>query len=308
MKVSFIVCYSSTKAMTLFDKTSWPIQDTNHDEAILLITKRLLEQISSIPIEKEILLMDNTGDFPTDWKVPDLKVIPSHGSWDREEMIKNSHIFENIKENPIHYPDGHYGPYPLELKWSNQAETTAMAYNHGLSLATGDYIILQHNDTYYLSNGELIKDVIDLLESEGYEYITVDKKPFKHKKYEKYEYFADCYWFLCRKDFYTKHNIWVDWKRGDNNHLATIVCYDKGLKYLHLPGYYENKEHRLFKYNRSIYDKHFPGNINLSKKGALFNLHTINENPFLVHIKGGTGLRKSEIIKESLKLIDEENL
>ena len=37
MKVSFIICYSSTKAMTIFDNKSWPIQDTYHDESILAI-------------------------------------------------------------------------------------------------------------------------------------------------------------------------------------------------------------------------------------------------------------------------------
>lgn len=295
MKVSFIICYSSTKTMAIFDTKSWPIQDTYHDESILAITKRLLEQISSIPIEKEILLMDNTGDFPTDWEVPDLRVIPSHGSWTKEELVNNSYIFENVKENPMHYPDGHFGSYSLELKWSNAPETTAMAYNHGLYLATGDYIVIQHNDTYYLSDGELIKDAIDLLESESYEYITVDKKPTKQEKYEKYEYFADCYWFLCRGDFYKKHNIWVDWKRGDNNHLATITCYDKGLKYLHLPGYFGNKEH-THEYNKSYGYR------------TLFNLHTINENPFLIHIKGGTGLRKSKVIWETIHLINEGNL
>ena len=69
---------------------------------------------------------------------------------------------------------------------------------------------------------QLIKDAVSTLEENNYEYITIDKRPLKDATFKGMNYFADCYWFLCRKDFYTKHNIWVDWCRGDNNHLATI--------------------------------------------------------------------------------------
>ena len=111
------------------------------------------------------------------------------------------------------------------------------------------------------------------------EKITIDKKPPKGVSPKGYDYFADCYWFLCRGDFYSKHNIWVDWIRGDNNHLATITCYDKGLKYLHLPGFYETKET-----NRKKFLKQHNFNLNVG------NLHTFNDKPFLIHRKGGTGL------------------
>ena len=99
-------------------------------------------------------------------------------------------------------------------------------------------LVLQHNDTLYIEN--YLEKQIKLLEKENYEYITIDKKPPKKVSPNGYDYFADCYWFLCRKDFYSKHNIWVDWIRGDNNHFKTITCEDKGLKYLHLEGFFEN--------------------------------------------------------------------
>ena len=160
-----------------------------------------------------------------------------------------------------------------------------MAYNHGLTIATGDYFIIQHNDTRYLFDNfdsyTLIYEFISELEDGKYEYITIDKKPPKNTSPDGYDYFADCYWFLCRKDFYYKHNIWVDWIRGDNNHLATITCKDKGLKYLHLPGFYGTKET-----NKREFFKKYNYNTNEGR------LHTFNDKPFLIHRKGGTGLHR----------------
>ena len=65
MKVSFIICYSSTKPMTIFDPSSWKKRNSELEEKILLSTNNLIKQILTIPIDKEILLMDNSGDFKT---------------------------------------------------------------------------------------------------------------------------------------------------------------------------------------------------------------------------------------------------
>ena len=151
----------------------------------------------------------------------------------------------------------------------------SMAFHLGTQEAKGEYIVLQHNDTEYLfdrySEKEVIHDAINLLERENYEYITVDKKPPKGNSPYGYDYFADCYWFLCRGDFYSKHNIWVDWKRGDNNHLATITCKDKGLKYLHLPGFFETKEHDKFEFNQKyVYNSKDGNNFLKAFKKDLF--------------------------------------
>ena len=71
----------------------------------------------------------------------------------------------------------------------------------------------------------------------------------------------------------------MDWARGDNNHLATITCFDKGLKYCHLPGWFENNES----------DKHYFNNT-YNFESSAGNLHIFRGRPFLIHLKGGTGL------------------
>ncbi len=97
-------------------------------------------------------------------------------------------------------------------------------YNRGIKEAKGDYFVLQNTNTKYIFDGFsregnitnpaiiLIAEALELLLSKSYEYITIDKK------------LENCYWFLCRKDFYLKNNI----KK------------DEELKYLHLPGFFES--------------------------------------------------------------------
>lgn len=279
MKISFIVCYSSTKPMTVFDSKSWPVRDSNLDQIVSQSTNKLIKQILEIPVEKEVLLMDNSGDFITDIIDKDLTVIKTHGSWTDSEFKENLHLFENIKDRIV-----------TTFKSNDQAQTTALAYNHGINIATGDYIILQHNDTQYLFNeypkDKVLPDAIKLLEDNNYEYLSIDKKPSKETSPKGIDYFADCYWFLCRGDFYKKHNCWVDWGRGDNNHLATIRCYEKKLPYLHLPGFYEGHykpEGEEFKKQIKL---KYPQFNNTSR-----NIHTLNDIPFLIHCKGGTGLK-----------------
>jgi len=45
MKVSYIICYSSTWPMTKFDPTSWQEPDLELDKKILNQTNKLLQQI-----------------------------------------------------------------------------------------------------------------------------------------------------------------------------------------------------------------------------------------------------------------------
>ena len=267
-KVSYILVWSDTNTMNRNDSENYKV-DESINKKLLYQTMYLIDQILELnPFE--ILIMDNEGNFPTH-ENPFVKVIPSYQSvgyldGERPEWLNKINI-EDYTE------DKHF----------DAAKSTAMAYNHGLTIATGDYFIIQHNDTKYLfenySSTKVIKDAIELLEKENYEYITIDKKPPKSASPEGYDYFADCYWFLCGGDFYSKHNIWVDWIRGDNNHLATITCKDKGLKYLHLPGFYETYETDRPEFNNKYFFE--------TKCG---NLHTLNDRPFLIHRKGGTGL------------------
>lgn len=257
MKISFIICYSSTTPMTIFDKKSWPKPNIELDKAILKATNKLLSQIIEIDLYKEILLLDNSGDFKTDIVSDQLKII---------------NTYKEVKKD-------------LEIK--NQAQVTAEAYNIGLFNATGNYIIIQHNDTEYLNEyyptRDFLLDAIDKLNGEKYGYITVDAKPSKSGNPEN-NFYADCYWFLCNGTFYADHRINVDYKNGDNNHLATITCREKQIKYLHLPGYYEIG---LGEHHKMMLKKDYPGLFR-----SPYNIHTYNGIPFLKHYKGGTGLKR----------------
>ena len=260
-KVSYILVWADTNSLNRIDPNYYE-KNKRVDDELLKHTLELIQQILEMnPLE--ILVMDNEGNFPKQ-ENPLIRVIPSYQTYDftkeRPDWLKQINI------------DDYY-----EDKNMNHAKCLAMAYNHGIIESSGEYLVLQHNDTLYLDN--FMEEQIELLEKENYEYITIDKKPVKFEELSDYEYFADCYWFLCRKDFYSKHNIWVDWIRGDNNHLATITCKDKKLKYLHLPGFFENKEHDSYDFNKKYgYN---------SKDG---NVHIFNDKPFIIHRKGGTGL------------------
>tara|TARA_A100001515_G_scaffold144177_1_gene147454 strand:- start:879 stop:1676 length:798 start_codon:yes stop_codon:yes gene_type:complete len=253
------------------DSKSYSV-DEEVNQKLLRHTLDLIDQILEMN-PHEILVMDNEGNFPKhDNQL--VKVILSYQSAGYFEGLPISQ--SRVQNRPSWLNEINIEDYVEDVDF-NAAKSTAMAYNHGIIESSGDYLVLQHNDTLYLDN--VIEEQIELLEKENYEYITVDKKPVKFKELEKYEYFADCYWFLCRRDFYSKHNIWVDWIKGDNNHLATITCHDKGLRYLHLPGFYENDET-----NKWDFFKKYNYNTNEG------NLHTFNNKPFLIHRKGGTGL------------------
>ena len=153
---------------------------------------------------------------------------------------------------------------------------------------------MQHNDTKYLfdtySKETVIWDALKMLMENNYEYLSIDKKSVKNKNFKEYndrvEYCADCYWFLCKKEFFTKHFIWIDWNRGDNNHLATYTCENKNLKYKHLPGFYEGSDN----VENKFWYEYFRDRYNYETNGIRF--HLLNNKPFIAHLKGGTGLKK----------------
>jgi len=252
MKISFIICYSSTWPMTVFDKEMHPEVDKELDKKILEQTNRLIKQILGFRnLAKEIILVDNSNDFVTDINSDHLFV------------IKGAEVTED----------------------NNQAKITAEAYDIGIKRAKGTHLVIQHNDTQYLTDyyppDELFVDFVKTLDDFRLEYITVDTKPSKSASQEE-SFYADCYWFLCRADFYTKHDIKVGYLKGDNNHDATITCIKKKLKFLHLPGYYEiglDMNHHI------NLRRNYPGLGKLSG-----NIHTLFNIPFLYHYKGGTGL------------------
>jgi hypothetical protein len=277
MKFSFIIVYSNTKGMATFDTRSWPSRNYELEKKIIIQTNKLLTQIQSIPIEKEILLMDQSNDFVREGSMEDLQIIPTY------QYYLENNLMDDFKID-LHIGDS-YERNIFENTDQNQA--TAIAYNHGISLATGDYFVIQHNDTQYSfvehDPSTLFYEFVDYLHENDLQYLTIDKKSIKNRDYpewnDKIEYYADCYWFFCKSDFYTKHNIWIDWKRGDNNHLSTIFCLNNNLKFEHLPGYYENgKEEAIYWWKKLVKNKNE------------LQTHIFKEKVFLYHYKGGTGL------------------
>lgn len=279
MKVSFIIQFSS-----LNTPTGLYFNDEESNPLIQDMTIRLVEQIKTIPIDKEIILVDGTGDY-NGKDDPEITYLKGPQYYLERKLEHNFDWLnrEYIRDYRQGTPAGH-------------CQFCSLGFQAGIEVATGDYLILQHNDTQYMFDhypaDRVIVDAIEKLEGENYEYITVDKKHIKpnwktHPDYlESIEYFADAYWFLCRKDFYKKHNIYVDWSRGDTNHLATIACERAGLKYLHLPGYYEDKQFRDEEFNNRMIKEY---GLELWNKGKL---HILNNRLFLLHVKGGTGLNR----------------
>lgn len=275
MKVSFIIVTSSTKKFVEYDSKSWPERNTELEVKLNLQTNKLISQILTLPLDKEIIVVDNTGDFILTKNDSRVKIVEGYGIvYKKDGFLKDFSYITDI------------------VPGYNHTVSCSMSFNIGLKHATGDYIIMQHNDTNYLfdyyGSNKMVNDAIELLEYKKYEYVTVDKKPPKDTSPKGIEYFADCYWFLCKKDFYEKHGIWVDWERGDTNHLATLTCVEKKLPFLHLPGFYEldssfeGKAWRAYALQKGL-------NSNT-------NIHYLNRKPFLEHYKGGTGL--SKVIKE----------
>jgi len=282
MKVSFIIVFSTTQRIQLTVKDETYPNDSELDRLIIKDTKELLTQIQSIPIEKEILLVDNTGDFPSDFYLRDLRVIEGIQSLFYKDK---STYFKWFKKIPILSEKTNLNDFH-----ANHTAFTSLAYQQGLEQAQGEYVIMQHNDTEYLFDyfaaDRIIVDTINYLEQNNLSYLTIDKKPPKQSSPEGIDYFADCYWFLCKRDFYDKNKIYIDWDLGDTNYLATVTCVEKGLSYEHLPGFYEGKiikdSNNTAEWKSNLLEK-YPELLPLS-----VNIHTFKDIPFLLHVKGGT--------------------
>lgn len=291
MKFSFIIVYASTRHFIKFDPKSWKSRDYELEKHITYHTNKLLTQIQSIPIEKEILLMDQTNDFVRDGSMNDLKIIPSYQYYMETNDMDNFVIDLYIGDK-----------YPRKggIEKADHTLGVAMAWNHGLSISSGDYVIFQHNDTFYNFKEhepkKLFTEFVDYIEENDLQYLTIDKKPIKQRDYpewnDKIEYYSDCYWFMCKPSFYYDNKIWVDWSRGDCNHLSTIFCINNNLKFEHLPGYFEigGPERKYWSENLNVDPFHEP------------NPHIWNDKVFIYHLQGGTGL--NNLIKKNYDFTD----
>ena len=248
-------------------------------ENMIYATTKTIKNINSLKCEKEILLVDNSHTWP-EVDLPNVRVIKGWQALPLEELEK---IPEYMNHKDIQLSLDNFG---------NDTMWASMAFHLGTREAKGEYVVLQHNDTFY--HKDCIDEMIKQMEEEELGYITVDNKKIWISTYllnkeflDKYikEYsqqpvvirpenggyvktkkvgFADAYFFLCKRKFFDNYNI--DWYYGDTNHGATIYCLYNELEYLHLGPYYDNP-------NWETED----------------TLHTYfyKDEPFLTHLKGG---------------------
>ena len=278
--ISFIVPFSTIekdKFLNLNEKED--LWEENDSANIIYSTIKTIKNINSLKCEKEILLVDNSHTWP-EVDLPNVRVIKG---WQALPLKKLEKVSEFMNHNDI----------DLSLKnIGNLTMWVSMAFHLGIQEAKGEYIVLQHNDTFY--HQDCLDEMIRQMGEEELEYISVDNKKIwistylLHKeRLDKYlkEYsfqpvtmspnyggyvktqklgFADAYFFLCKRKFFDNYNI--DWYYGDTNHGATIYCLYNELEYLHLGPYYDNP-------NWETED----------------TLHTYyyKDEPFLTHLKGG---------------------
>jgi len=278
--ISFIIPFSTIekdKFLNLNEKEDlWKENDSAN---IVYSTIKTIKNINSLKCEKEIILVDNSHTW-LEVDLPNVRVIKGWQALPVEELEK---IPEYMNHRDIQASLDNLGCLTM---W------VSMAFHLGTQEAKGDYIVLQHNDTFY--HQDCIDEMIKQLEEEELEYISVDNKKIWISTYllnkeflDKYikEYsqqpvvirpenggyvktkkigFADAYFFLCKRKFFDNYSI--DWYYGDTNHGATIYCLYNELEYLHLGPYYDNP-------NWETPD----------------TLHTYyyKDEPFLTHLKGG---------------------
>ena len=247
--------------------------------SVIYSTIKTIKNINTLKCEKEIIVVDNSHTFP-DVELPNVRVIKGWQALPLEELKK---IPQFMNHRDIQLSLDNFG---------NDTMWASMAYHLGIQESKGDYLVLQHNDTFY--HRDCIDEMIEQMETEDLQYISVDNKKIWISTYllsrnflDKYikEYsqqtvslrpanggyvntkklgFADAYFFLCKRNFFDNYN--VDWYYGDTNHGATIYCLYNDLKYLHLGPYYDNP--------------------NWETEDTLHTYH-YKDKPFLTHLKGG---------------------
>ena len=246
---------------------------------VVYATIKTIKNINTLKCEKEILLVDNSHTWP-EIELPNVRVIKG---WQALPLEKLEKISEYMDHKDIQLSLDNFG---------NDTMWASMAFHLGVQESKGEYIVLQHNDTFY--HQDCIDEMIKQMEEENLQYISVDNKKIWISTYllnkdflDKYikEYsqepvvmrpeqggyigtkkigFADAYFFLTKRKFFDNYSI--DWYYGDTNHGATIYCLYNELEYLHLGPYYDNP--------------------NWETENTLHTYYYKDE-PFLTHLKGG---------------------
>ena len=288
--ISFIIPFCSIdKKKNINIQETW---DNNNWYSMVTMTIKVIKNIQTYRGEYEIILVDNSNNWPS-IGIPNLKVVDGYQCRTKEELLKTQHFTEHQDFNKE------------TIDWVNDTMWASYGYHKGIKEAKGDYIILQHNDVFY-HDIHKIDDMIEDLESDMLEYISVDNKKISlltyiinQELFDKYideeklfsPHFggilktkkiglSDAYFFLSRKKFFDDYD--VDWRYGDSNHGATIKCLVNDLKYLHLGPYFDNPNFDAMKqkyYNTYYYDSveflsHLKGGFSESKLSDVQNNNT----------------------------------
>ena len=283
-KISFIIPFSCVDTNGTYNLPHWEI--SRRDKLILTTIEVIRNITRKVKYEHEIILVDNTNNFPN-IVYPNLKIVKGIQYLSPEEIIA----------------DTKYSRYNID-NFNNQSMWAAMAFNIGIEHAEGDYIVLQHNDVFYRE--DYFGDLIKLLDK--YEYISADSKKISLEGYlgnkklfdnlikevkvrpeaggylETEQGLADAYFFICKKDFFDDY--FVEWSYGDTNHGATIKCLKQDKPYLHLKPFFDNPNYNL------------KNGENRTDRTYLFRHYK-----FLTHLKGGF----SESKISDYELLDEWN-
>jgi hypothetical protein len=247
--ISFIVPFSTLekdKFLNLNEKEN--LWEENNESNIVYCTIKTLKNINSLKCRKEILLIDNSHTWP-DIDIPNVRVIKGWQAQPLKELRKDDRFMNHFTFSP--YMELNIG---IDQSLDNAGALTmwvSLAFHLGIQEAKGEYVVLQHNDTFY--HRDCIEEMMEQMEQQELQYISVDNKKIWASTY------------LNTKDFLDLH-LAKDWYYGDTNHGATIYCLFHDLKYLHLGPYYDNPN---WETPNGLHTYHYKG------------------KPFLTHLKGG---------------------
>lgn len=266
--ISFIIPFSCVEENVSYNLPSWT--PTRKDKAVLTTIEVIRNINKVVEQDHEIILVDNSNNFPK-VNIPNLKIIKGLQTLNIKEL-KESQFADLIDFKNI----------------DNQSMWAGMAYNQGIEEASGEYIVLQHNDVFYFDN--LFPQLIDDLKY--YRYINADNKKLSLEGYlvnrhllegivDKPTFkpnagifvetdfgFSDAYFFIARKNFFKTYT--VDWALGDTNHGATLKCIREEAPYLHLGPFYDN-----------------PNTMLKEEQGIRSRIYEYKGKDFIMHLKGG---------------------
>jgi hypothetical protein len=275
--ITFIIPFCSIDETTHLNiPNTWK---DNNWFTMVSTTLKIIKNINEHHMDREIILVDNSHNWPN-IGIPRVRVIPGWQAYNKENLIHDSKFKAHNDIIDVH-----------QLDWQNDTMWASLGFHKAIQEAKGDYIILQHNDFFYMDT-KAIPNMIEDLENDNLEYISVDSKKvslltymINQELFDKYidvKKFSpqfggmletkmiglsDAYFFLCRKKFFDNYD--VDWKYGDSNHGATIYCLENKLNYLHLGPYYDNPSYQTQD----------------QKNG--YNTYYYAGKPFGGHLKGG---------------------